>query len=277
MSKGLKIFLHILFLGIFLASPAQADKERIQKALKKVDVVEKKAMNALEFSQKVYRAGQKGYNGIKKSVNSAMAVGKAVAAGDIEGAFTAATDFADSTDIPGLSEELGNIQTNIDATNTLASQANGLIAGSVDKLQNTVPSIMSDVTDLKQTRQDIKTNYTAQYGDGDDVQIFKEQQSQNMTIQRDNVANLYAKALAVRVDIAEEKAAEPVEIDTTTARSLINATKDVSMRTATRLKRIYELESAILEYETTDKSLKYQAITSSVQPISSSSAEGGAQ
>ena len=234
MSKGLKIFLHILFLGIFLASPAQADKERIQKALKKVDVVEKKAMNALEFSQKVYRAGQKGYNGIKKSVNSAMAVGKAVAAGDIEGAFTAATDFADSTDIPGLSEELGNIQTNIDATNTLASQANGLVAGSVDKLQNTVPSIMSDVTDLKQTRQDIKTNYTAQYGDGDDVQIFKEQQSQNMTIQRDNVANLYAKALAVRVDIAEEKAAEPVEIDTTTARSLINATKDVSMRTATR-------------------------------------------
>ena len=271
-----------LFLSLFLASPAQADKESIQKALKKVDVVEKKAMNVLEKGQKVYRAGQKGFNGIKKSVNSAMAVGKAVASGDINGAFNAATDFVDSTDIPGLSDELGNIQTNVDTANTLTSQANtlaskakGLVAGSVDKLQNTVPTLMSNVTDLKQTRQDVEKNYTAQYGDGNDVQIFNEQKAKNMAIQRDNVANLYAKALAVRVDIVEEKAATPAEIDTTTARSLINATKDVSMRTATRLKRIYELESAILEYETINKTQKYQAIVQSSQPESSS--EGDAQ
>ena len=254
-------------LSIGISFPALADKEHIQSVLKKADNVEKKAMNVLEDGQRIYRAGQKGFNGVKKSVNSAMNVGKAIASGDIEGAFSAATDFADSTDIPGLSENLENIQTNVDeagkltaSASALASKANGLIKTSADLLPNTVPNYLTDTTDIKQTEADVEKEYTSVYGNNPDIDVFTEQQDKLMSAQRENIANLYAKALAVRVDIADEKAATPVEIDSTTARSLINATRDTAMRTAVRLKRIYELEAAMYEYNTTAQTQRYMIV-----------------
>ena len=251
-------------LCIGFSFPASADKEHVQSILKKVDNVEKTAMNVLEDGQRIYRAGQKRFNGIKKSINSAMNVGKAIASGDIGGAFSAATDFADSTSIPGLSENLDSIQTNVDeigkltsSATSLASKANGLIKTSADMLPNTIPNYLNDTTDIKQTEADVEKEYISAYGENPDIEVFTNQKDKLMSAQRENIANLYAKALAIRVDIADEKAAEPVEIDSTTARSLVNAARDTSMRTAVRLKRIYELEAAMYEYHTTAQTQRY--------------------
>ena len=278
--KTLGTLFSIFFLSVCLVFPANADKERVQKVLKKVDVAEKVTINTLEEGQKVYRAGQKAFNGIKKSVNSAVSFGKNLASGNISGAFSSATDFADSTNIPGLSENMDAIQTNIDEVGKLkdeagglASKANGLVKGSMDKLTNTVPSMFSNVSDIKQTEEDVDREYISQYGvEEEDINVFNTQQEKLLTVQRENIASLYARALAARVDITEEKASTPVEIDSTTARSLINATRDVAMRTAVRLKRIYELESAIYEYETMAATRKYMLVDST-SPVPASSAE----
>ena len=76
-------------------------------------------------------------------------------------------------------------------------------------------------------------------------------------MQRQNVSSFYAKALAMRVQIAKDKAATPAEIDTTNERALIQASVMVTTTTAQRLARILELEAAMYEYETTQSSRNF--------------------
>ena len=78
-------------------------------------------------------------------------------------------------------------------------------------------------------------------------------------IQRENLASMYARALSTRVALAKEKAATPEEIDTTDTRQIISAVQKRAMVTAARLKKILEFESAIYDFNLTEKNKNYQA------------------
>lgn len=255
MKRILLAFFTLTCLIMANVQPAWADKEAVQKVLKKADRYEKIGMNALEEGIKIKKQFEKYANGIQGAVKFA----KAAASGDLEGALAAAEN------VPGLSEDVANLNTNLEgATNlvnegvgagtNLMNKANGLMDSPVDSLKNIIPSDLSNINDVEQTQKDVDKSYTAEYGSAEDIEVYNAQKEKLDAIQRDNIASLYARALAARVEITKEKAETPEEIDSSNTRALIAATRDAATKAAVRLRRIVQLEASIQEYETTQLS-----------------------
>ena len=262
MKRILLAFFTLTYLITANVQPARADKEAVQKVLKKADRYEKIGMNALEEGIKIQKQFEKYANGIQ----GALKFAKAVASGDLEGALAAAEN------VPGLSGEVANLNANLEGAtnlvnegvsagaglvnkaNGLVSKANGLIDSPVDALKNAIPSDLSNINDVGQTQKDVDKSYTAEYGSAEDIEVYSAQKEKLDAIQRDNIASLYARALAARVEITKEKAETPEEIDSENTRALIAATRNAATRAAVRLRRIVQLEASIQEYESTQLS-----------------------
>ena len=169
----------------------------------------------------------------------------AVQEGNLDDALSAAENMESSAGVMGIENIRG---TNLDA-----------IAGKSNNLKNTTPSFISNVNDPKTSKEEVSQNFNAQLGDGDDVAITESQNQKMEAIQRENLASMYARALSTRVALAKEKAATPEEIDTTDTRQIISAVQKRAMVTAARLKKILEFESAIYDFNLTEKNKNYQA------------------
>lgn len=241
-------FLAYMFLGYFSlisVAGAFADKEKVQKTLKKVDTGVKQGLVVYEDAQTYKRELTDKVNGAKGFIDSASNMASAVQEGNLDDALSAAENMESSAGVMGIENIRG---TNLDA-----------IAGKSNNLKNTTPSFISNVNDPKASKEEVSQNFNAQLGDGDDVAITESQNQKMEAIQRENLASMYARALSTRVALAKEKAATPEEIDTTDTRQIISAVQKRAMVTAARLKKILEFESAIYDFNLTEKNKNYQA------------------
>ncbi len=227
---------------------AYADKEVIQSVLKKMDTIERFAINLLEEYQKAKRFYQSTYAGIKGTLSSVKNVGTAIKNGDISGAVAAGTSAVNqgSTLVTG-ENALSDKQVN--AAASVANDLNGLSTNPMETLKTQIPSFMSNVKNLTQSKKDVEENTVPKNITTENPTAYAKQMEKIYDIMRQNISTMYAKAMVMRVAIAEEKSAAQPEIDTSNQRILIQNTADVSTRAITRLTRILELEADILEYE----------------------------
>lgn len=249
-------FLISIFFYFFYVPKTQAfpDKETIQLNLMIAKAYTQGGLQTYEEFQEKKRELTNELNGAKGMLQSAKKMSEAIQSGDLDGAISAAEDV-------GLgAEDIGITGENIEK---------------FTNIKNMTPSFISNVNDIKNTEEEVSKNYTPQYGEEKDIEITEEQDTKIDAIQRDNVARMYAKALVNRVKTAKEKAANVEEIDTSDTRQIISAIKEQAMISASRLKRIAELESAIYEFKTIEKNKKYQ--TQNNQGTSPSQAEGEKQ
>lgn len=270
MKKRLLIFLLNILLGVGLIVPtARADKEGIQKVLKKTDQIEKVSIGYLKAYMQIKQDLQKKLQGIKGVVS-------AVASGDIAGAISSsmsvASDFGAGENVMGELEAIqSNYETGMSLYNTgseaygqassavgqasgLLSKANGLMNSPIDEIINNVPSFIQDVNDLKGTMSDIEKNVIPSISRIENPVAFQQHEEKINDILREKLATLYAQALVTRSKIADEKAATPEEIDTTNERALISAAIDSVTQVTVRLNNIYQMESAMMEYQTMKES-----------------------
>lgn len=239
-----KKFLFYLFLsyvvGITQAS-ALPDKEVIQQNLMKARAVTQKGLQAYEEAQTAKREITDKVNGAKGAINTATRMSQAVKEGNLDNVLNEAENLNSSIENMGI--ETG-------------------IEGGANKNanKNKVPSFINNVNNIKDTQKEISKNLTPQYTETNDKNIVTEAQNLKIdALQRENVANLYANAIVTRVEIVKEKAATPEkEIDSSNTREIITATKDIAMKSAARLAKIMELESAIHEYRLIEKNKQYQ-------------------
>lgn len=244
---GAIIGMIICFMLMNIAS-AYADKETMQSFLKKLDNAERNAINALELYQNTKRLYQSTYAGIKGTLSSVKNVGTAIKNGDISGAVAAGTSAINQGSTLATGEDaLSNDQ--INAATSVANDLNGLSTNPMETLKTQIPSFISNVKDLTQSKKDVEENTVPKNITTENPTAYAKQMEKIYDIMRQNISTMYAKALVMRVEIAKEKAATPPEIDTSNQRILIQNTADVSTRAITRLTRILELEADILEYE----------------------------
>lgn len=261
----------ILALGAMMPT-AHADKETIQKVLKKTDRIEKVGIEYLEEAQKLKRQVQSELQGIKGTIANAKKFATAVASGDIAGAIS--SGMAVGSDLNLGDEFMGEMQTlqnnyeagsqlynsgsaivgqasgAVNQASGLLSKANGLMNSPLDQVVNNIPSFIQDVNDLKSTVSDIEDNVMAEVSRVENSIAFQEHEEKINDILREKLATLYAQAMVTRSKIADEKAETPEEIDTTNERALISASADSVTQISVRLTNIYQMESAMMEYET---------------------------
>lgn len=257
MFKKILILLLIISGGIaFTSREAYADKEIVQKVLKKTDVIEKQGIFYLEEYQKIKRKVQKTVTGVKQAITTGANFVTAVANGDLVGAVSAGTSLTNqiSQNLTGKDLVEGK---QISAATSIAGNVSSLITNPMETLKTKIPSFISDVKDLKKTKKNVEENVVPENTQQENPTAYAEQQNKIDDLQRQNVSSFYAKALAMRVQIAKDKAATPAEIDTTNERALIQASVMVTTTTAQRLTRILELEAAMYEYETTQSSRNF--------------------
>ena len=257
MFKKILILLLIISGGIaFTSREAYADKEIVQKVLKKTDVIEKQGIFYLEEYQKIKRKVQKTVTGVKQAITTGTNFVTAVANGDLVGAVSAGTSLTNqiSQNLTGKDLVEGK---QISAATAIAGNVSSLITNPMETLKTKIPSFISDVKDLKKTKKNVEENVVPENTQQENPTAYAEQQNKIDDLQRQNVSSFYAKALAMRVQIAKDKAATPAEIDTTNERALIQASVMVTTTTAQRLARILELEAAMYEYETTQSSRNF--------------------
>lgn len=263
-----KILLTLLIILVGIASyapPSYAlpDKEAVQGTLKKADFFVKLGIIIVEGAQKVKRQITKYVNGVAGAIKDVKAFSEAVKTGDINGALSAADSLGGKVPGVDISGDVAAINNNISGATDLANSATGSVAGVANKmneLKNTSPSSLLNINDTKQTKKDLSKTYYGQYGTDSDINVFENQREKIEGIQRDNIANMYAKALTRRVAIAKEKAETPEEIDSTNTRALVSATNDVAMKTAGRLRKIMEFEAAIYDYRLTQATKQYVVV-----------------
>ncbi len=233
-------------LAFLFTAPANAmkDKEAVQRTLKKADLYVKGGLNVYEEAQTTKREITNKINGAKGMVNTAKSMANAVKNGDLDGALAAADE------LNAAAGEMG-IETGI-------SKISG-----TKSLKNKVPAFISDVNDVKNSREEVSRNYNPQYGGGKDIEITEAQNEKIESIQRDNIASLYARALTDRVALAKEKAEDPEEIDTTDTRQIVTAIRKQALITASRLKKILDYETAVYEFRLTDAGKSFQSVGSS--------------
>ena len=251
------IILMIISCGLLIHSePAYADKEVVQKILKKTDYYEKKGIGYLEEYQKLKRNVQKKITGLKKAISTSAAFATAVSNGDLVGAVSAGTSLANQA-----SQEIGgeNLLENkqINAATSIAGNVSSLLTNPMETLKTKIPSFVKDVKDLKKTKKNVEENIVPENTPQENPTAYSEQQAKIDDLQRQNVSSFYAKALAMRVQIAKDKASTPAEIDTTDERALIQESVLITTTTAQRLARILEIEAAVYEYEMTQSSRTY--------------------
>lgn len=238
-----KILLYLFLSYIFSISKASAmpDQETIQLNLMIARAVIQTGLQIFEEAQTIKREVTDKVNGAKGAISTAKKMSQAVKEGNLDGALSDAENLNSS--IEGMGIDMGFSQ-----------------GGTSSKSK--VPSFVSNVNDAKETQKEISKNLTPQYNDGGDKNVVTEEQNIKIdALQRENVANLYAKSLATRVALAKEKAATPEEeIDSSDTRQIIHATKDIIMRTNQRLAKISEFERAIDEYRMIEKNKQYQTL-----------------
>ncbi len=239
-----------------LTPEAQAlkDKEHVQKVLKKADIHVKQGMI-------VYEKGQEYKREMTDKLNGAKGFISAVKEGDITGAL----DAADTVAGDSIGGETGAIRDNISGATGAVDGAVSGVKGAVGNVKNKVPGMISNVNNPEQTREDVSKAYYGQYGEGNDVGVFNDQNEKTDAIQRENIADMYARALTGRVAIAKEKADGEKEIDTSDTRQLINATRNKAMQTAERLRKILVYEASIYQFQTAAKAKAFQNIDGAAQ------------
>ncbi len=264
--------LNIMFaLGVMMPA-AHADKEVVQKVLKKTDRIEKTAIEYLEEAQTLKRQIQSELQGIKGTIAKAKNFANAVASGDIAGAISSGTALGSDLNLgDGFMSEMEALQNNYEAgsqlynsgsamagqasgafnqASGLLSKANGLINSPLDQIVNNVPGFIQDINDLESTVADVEKNVMAEVSVIENSIAHQEHEEKINDILREKMATIYAQALVTRSKIADEKAEKPEEIDTTNERALISASVDSVTQIAVRLNNIYQMESAMMEYAT---------------------------
>lgn len=258
------------FIGFFLLvmtsciEPAWADKEVVQKVLKKADRFEKNAIVYLEGAQKIKRSVQGAYQGVQGTIKKAKAFTNAVMTGDIAGAISSGMSVASDLGAgDGVMNEFNALQSNYDTISNaygqannlvgqasgLLSQANGLLNSPLDQMVGNVPSFISNINDLGDTISDVEKNIIPKVSRTENSVAFQEHEEKVNDVLRETLASLYAQAFVTRSEIADEKAKTPEEIDTTNERALIGAATDSVTRSVVRLVNIYQMEAAMLEFK----------------------------
>ena len=264
--------LNIMFaLGVMIPA-AHADKEVVQKVLKKTDRIEKTAIEFLEEAQTLKRKIQSELQGIKGTIAKAKNFANAVASGDIAGAISSGTALGSDLNLgDGFMSEMETLQNNYEVgsqlynsgsaiagqvsgafnqASGLLSKANGLMNSPLDQIVNNVPGFIQDINDLESTVADVEKNVMAEISAIENSVAHQEHEEKINDILREKMATIYAQALVTRSKIADEKAEKPEEIDTTNERALISASVDSVTQIAVRLNNIYQMESAMMEYAT---------------------------
>ena len=258
-------------LGVMIPA-AHADKEVVQKVLKKTDRIEKTAIEFLEEAQTLKRKIQSELQGIKGTIAKAKNFANAVASGDIAGAISSGTALGYDLNLgDGFMSEMETLQNNYEVgsqlynsgsaiagqvsgafnqASGLLSKANGLMNSPLDQIVNNVPGFIQDINDLESTVADVEKNVMAEISAIENSVAHQEHEEKINDILREKMATIYAQALVTRSKIADEKAEKPEEIDTTNERALISASVDSVTQIAVRLNNIYQMESAMMEYAT---------------------------
>lgn len=258
-------------LGVMIPA-AHADKEVVQKVLKKTDRIEKTAIEFLEEAQTLKRKIQSELQGIKGTIAKAKNFANAVASGDIAGAISSGTALGSDLNLgDGFMSEMETLQNNYEVgsqlynsgsaiagqvsgafnqASGLLSKANGLMNSPLDQIVNNVPGFIQDINDLESTVADVEKNVMAEISAIENSVAHQEHEEKINDILREKMATIYAQALVTRSKIADEKAEKPEEIDTTNERALISASVDSVTQIAVRLNNIYQMESAMMEYAT---------------------------
>ena len=260
----LLIFNILLGLGVMIPT-AKADKEVVQKVLKKTDRIEKTAIEYLEEAQTLKRQIQSKLQGIKGTIANAKNFANSVASGDIAGAISSGTSLGSDLNLgDGFMGEMETLQNNYEAVSQLynsgsaivgqasglLSKANGLMSTPLDQIVNNVPGFIQNINDLESTASDVEKNVMAEVSVIENSIAHQEHEEKINDILREKLATLYAQALVTRSKIADEKAETPEEIDTTNERALISASADSVTQISVRLNNIYQMESAMMEYAT---------------------------
>ena len=260
----LLIFNILLGLGVMIPT-AKADKEVVQKVLKKTDRIEKTAIEYLEEAQTLKRQIQSKLQGIKGTIANAKNFANSVASGDIAGAISSGMSLGSDLNLgDGFMGEMETLQNNYEAVSQLynsgsaivgqasglLSKANGLMSTPLDQIVNNVPGFIQNINDLESTASDVEKNVMAEVSVIENSIAHQEHEEKINDILREKLATLYAQALVTRSKIADEKAETPEEIDTTNERALISASADSVTQISVRLNNIYQMESAMMEYAT---------------------------
>ena len=243
--------LNIMFaLGVMMPA-AHADKEVVQKVLKKTDRIEKTAIKYLEEAQTLKRKIQSELQGIKGTIAKAKNFANAVASGDIAGAISSGTALGSDLNLgDGFMAIAGQASGAFNQASGLLSKANGLMNSPLDQIVNNVPGFIQDINDLESTVADVEKNIMAEVSVIENSVAHQVHEEKINDILREKLATIYAQALVTRSKIADEKAEKPEEIDTTNERALISASVDSVTQIAVRLNNIYQMESAMMEYAT---------------------------
>ena len=129
-----------------------------------------------------------------------------------------------------------------------------LLAGDLKLAPLDVPSYLKGKTnDVDAAEEAIKTEYIAKYGSGDDMAKSKHQKRQDMEVQHNNIASIYAKAYSLRYHLkkAREEQGDP-QVDLENSRELIQAGRAYAENVNRRLLDIIAMEMAVLEFESTE-------------------------
>ncbi len=254
----------LLGLGVMIPT-AKADKEVVQKVLKKIDRIEKVGIKYIEDAQKLKRKIQSELQGIKGTIANAKNFANAVASGDIAGAISSGTALGSDLNLgDGFMGEMEALQNNYEVgsqlynsgsaitgkASGLLNKANGLMNSPLDQVVNNVPDFIQDINDLESTVSDVEKNVMAEVSRIENSIAHQEHEEKINDVLREKLATLYAQALVTRSKIADEKAETPEEIDSTNERALISASADSVTQIAVRLNNIYQMESAMMEYAT---------------------------
>ncbi len=129
-----------------------------------------------------------------------------------------------------------------------------LLAGDLKQAPLDVPSYLKGKTnDVDAAEAAIKTEYIAKYGSGDDTVKSKYQKRQDMEVQHNNIASIYAKAYALRYHLkkARQEQGDP-QVDLKDSRALIQAGRAYAENVNRRLLDMIALEMALMEFDSTE-------------------------
>ena len=218
-------YLPVLITALLWSSAARADIEGMQVPL--------------GVAKGVYEEGraiQEQYNQIKEEVRSTVEG----VAGPVKSGIKAAKDAKAAVD------------EKIDAAKNMANDPEG----SLETLNKKMPNFLNvDGNDQEKLTEAVNKNFLPQIKEGENqTEVVQKQNEKMEEIIRDQVADLYSSAFAIRTNLATEKASE---LDMKDSREIITATRDKAVETARRLRKIMLMETLIYMHKTTKRASIY--------------------
>lgn len=165
----------------------------------------------------------------------------------------------------------------VEAAKNATSDPEGALSTMGSKMPGFVSSV--DTNNQEEVQSAVKKNYFAQRpkktgnvkegetkpeaaaeAETDTVKISREHEEKMAAIQRENFANLYAQAFTIRTNLAKENAEKNDEKKKENSRDIIQATKDISLTMAKRLRKLMIMDAALFEFNMTQQARQFTFI-----------------